>query len=179
MERAGHGDAEAFAELFERLRPKVFAVAWRVAGPNDAEDVVMNTYLKAWKALPRFDGRSSLETWLYRIAHNCAVDMLRQRRHDPDQPEREASTVEDLPDRRQRPPDQAVAGAETEVLIRRALDQLSPEYRATLLLRFADGMSYAEIAASTGVSLGTVMSRIFNGRRKLQKLVKGIREETP
>jgi RNA polymerase sigma-70 factor, ECF subfamily len=175
LDRAGQGDVEAFAELFEGLRPKVFAIAWRLAGPNDAEDIVMDTYLKAWKALPGFNRRSSLETWLYRIAHNCAVDVLRSRRSDRE-PEGGHVEAADLPDNRLPAPDQAAAAHELGGIIRRALDQLSPEHRAAVTLRFTDGLSYAEIAAATGVSLGTVMSRLFNGRRRLQRLLRERKE---
>ena len=177
LERARHGDASAFAEVFEGMRPMVFAIAYRLVGPNDAEDVVMDSYLKAWTALPRFQGRASLTTWLYRIAHNCALDALRRRQVR--QPEVELGSGSDgeevlelLPDTHQRSPGDTVAGAEIEGLVGKALESLPPEHRATLLLRFSDGLSYAEIAAATGVSIGTVMSRIFNGRRKLIRKLK-------
>lgn len=176
VERARQGDMEAFTSLFEVARPMVYAVACRLVGPGDAEDVAMDTYLKAWKAMPAFSGRSSPRTWLCRIAHNCAVDRLRERRHwaDPAPPSGDPAdpvTVEALPDERQRSPADETSAAETGALVRAALDRVSPEHRATLLLRFADGLSYAEIAAATGVSIGTVMSRLFNGRRKLMKLL--------
>jgi len=175
LEQARHGDAEAFARLFEPWRPTLYAVACRLVGESDAEDVVMDTYLKAWRALPGFSGRSALRTWLYRIARNCALDCLRARRHTVS--ENDGRTREDepgprdWPDPRQRTPAEAVAGAEVGDLIGQALARLGEEHRATLLLRFADGLSYAEIAAATGVSIGTVMSRLFNGRRKLQRLL--------
>ncbi len=182
VERARQGDMDAFATLFESARPLIYAVACRLVGPVDAEDTVMDTYLRAWKAMPSFSGRSAARTWLCRIAHNCAVDRLRERRHwvdpapateDGDQ----GSWLDTVPDKRQRLPSDEAAAAETERLIRDALQQVSPEHRATLMLRFADGLSYAEIAAATGVSIGTVMSRLFNGRRKLMKLLREIKEE--
>jgi len=83
LERARKGDVEAFAEVFEALRPLVFSVANRLVGPNDAEDVVMETYLKAWQGLPRFRGKSSLKTWLYRISRNCSLDFIRSRQRAP------------------------------------------------------------------------------------------------
>lgn len=176
LERARRGDTDAFAGLFEAARPTVQAVAYRLVGPSEAEDVVMETYLKAWKALPGYNGRGSLRTWLCRIAHNCAVDWIRARRHiaEPEGAGIEAagSGVDDLPDPRQRTPAELVAAAETGALIQAALGQLGPEHRTTLLLRFSDGLSYSDIAASTGVSIGTVMSRIFNGRRQLMKRIR-------
>ena len=178
LARARQGDVDAFALLFEALRPTVYAVACRLVGANDAEDVVMETYLKAWRAIPQFTGRAALSTWLYRIAHNCALDALRARARQPlvsaPRQDDEPAATSDWPDTTQRLPSDAIAGAETDALIRQALDQLPVEHRATLLLRFADGLSYAEIAAATDVALGTVMSRIFNGRRKLQRILRAL-----
>ena len=176
MDRARQGDVNAFAEVFEAARPVVFAVVCRVVGPSEAEDVVMDTYLKAWKAMPGFDARSSPRTWLCRIAHNCAVDFLRKRRPLPASGEAGDGAadreVEERADPGQRTPPEILASLETDALIQDALNRVSPEHRTTLLLRFSDGLSYSEIAKATGVSIGTVMSRIFNGRRKLMRLIK-------
>jgi RNA polymerase sigma-70 factor (ECF subfamily) len=180
LERARHGDIDAFMELFEGARPMVFSVVYRIVGPNDAEDVLMDTTLKAWKALPGFTGRSGLRTWLCRIAHNCAVDHLRRCPRWVGQGTDEARGGADpavLPDPAQRHPAAALAGAELDEHIRGALESLSPEHQSTLLLRFVDGLGYAEIAAATGVSIGTVMSRLFNGRRKMMRLLKEVRED--
>ncbi len=179
VDRARHGDMEAFMSLFEEVRPLVFSVACRMVGPNDAEDVVMDACLKAWKAIPAFSGASTLKTWICRIAHNCAADCLRRRKPWDTAAPNAVDPVDPgaLPDTAQRSPADAMADAETQARIDAALRQLPEEHRVTLTLRFADGLSYAEIAAATGVSLGTVMSRLFNGRRKLMKLLKDIREE--
>jgi RNA polymerase sigma-70 factor (ECF subfamily) len=101
------------------------------------------------------------------------VDCLRRRKAWAPVPREGEDPVDpaDLPDPAQRSPSEVVAGAETESLVNAALTQLSDEHRTTLLLRFADGLSYSEIAAATAVSIGTVMSRLFNGRRKLVKLL--------
>ena len=176
VEAARGGDMNAFLELFEEARKTVYAVACRLVGPSDAEDVVMDTYLKAWKSMPGFAGRSAPRTWLCRIARNCAIDRIRARRIwvEP-APEREdgtaGATVADMADPRQRTPAELVAGAELAGEIKAAMDRLSPEHRIALTLRFSDGLSYGEIAAATGVSMGTVMSRLFNGRRKLMKIM--------
>jgi RNA polymerase sigma-70 factor (ECF subfamily) len=179
IERARQGDMDAFMELFEEARPMVFNVACRVVGPDEAEDVVMDTYLKAWKAIPGFTGHSASRTWLCRIAHNCAIDHWRKQKPwtMTGSADEEPVDPSQLPDATQRLPSSLVAGAETAACIHAALDRLPSEHRATLLLRFADGLSYSEIAAATGVSLGTVMSRVFNGRRKLMKLLVALRGE--
>ena len=178
--RARDGDMDAFAALFERIRPMVFVVATRLVGASDADDVVMETAVKVWKAIPGFSGRSAFRTWVYRLAWNCAMDALRARRRAaerlPADTGEDAGRADDIPDPAARAPDQELASAETGEAIDRALQGVSPELRTTLLLRFADGLSYAEIAAATGVSIGTVMSRLFNGRRKLMARLSSDRE---
>jgi RNA polymerase sigma factor (sigma-70 family) len=102
------------------------------------------------------------------------LDAVRQRRRHEAEPlpgAGPAAPAAEIPDRRGRSPAEETAGREIAALIREALDRLSPDHRRTLLLRFADGLSYADIATATGVSIGTVMSRLFNGRRKLQRLL--------
>jgi RNA polymerase sigma-70 factor, ECF subfamily len=176
LAKAKQGDADAFPVLFERIRPMVFAVACRIAGANDADDVVMDTCLRVWKAIPRFNERSSLKTWVYRIAHNCATDALRARQRIAtvvtSTDESGGDPIQEIPDIRGMAPDKQAIDAELGSEIQRAMGKLPEEQRATMLLRFADGLSYAEVAAATGVSIGTVMSRLFNGRRKLMKLLK-------
>jgi len=181
IRRASEGDMDAFAESFEPLRGMVYAVAYRLVGPDDADDVVMETYLKAWQALPRFRGRSSLKTWLYRIAYNCAIDMSRARHRRREQtltPETPEQGMEkNLRDDRQETPDVVMAREETVEEVRRVLTKLSPEHRATLELRYSDGLSYNEIAAATGVSIGTVMSRLYYGKRQLRRIMEA--EDAP
>ena len=173
MAKARNGDREAFAELFEPLRAKVFSVAYRLVGPDNADDVVMETYLKAWQAIPRFSGRSALMTWLYRIARNCAVDHIRarRRRHESSLTELESDNGELtwIADETQKAADVLVAGSELAAEVQEALSRLSDEHRTVLLLRYADGLSYMDIGAATNVSIGTVMSRLFNAKRKLRK----------
>lgn len=159
----------------------VFSVAYRVVGPNEAEDVVMDTYIKAWKAIPGFSGRAAPRTWLCSIAHNCAVDYLRRGKRatfSEDMPVPHAVTPESIPDPSLRSPLDTMVDRETETHIQAALTSLSPEHRIALLLRYADELSYSEIAAATGVSMGTVMSRLFNGRRKLMKLLSALKGES-
>lgn len=171
---AREGDVEAFARLFEALRPFALAVAARLVGPVDAEDVVMDAYLKAWSALPRFTGRASLKTWLYRIVWNCAADLIRHRNRlrevplpDPGAPEAPAISLQTAPPT----PAAHAEGNDLAARVREQVARLPESQRTTLLLRFADGLSYKEIAAATGVSIGTVMSRLFNARRRLRRLL--------
>lgn len=177
LRRARQGDVDAFAAVFESYRTLAYRVAYRLVGPDDAQDVVMDTYLKAWQALPDFEGRASLKTWLCRIARNCALDRLRRRQredrrqisaYDPEM----APLVERVPDRPGQGPDDRAVASETGALIEKALAQLSPEHRAVLLLREVDGLSYGEIAAAVGIHIGTVMSRLFYARHRMQRLLR-------
>jgi RNA polymerase sigma-70 factor (ECF subfamily) len=176
LQRARSGDVEAFASLFESFREIVFRAACRLVGEVEAEDVVMDTYLKAWQALPRFGGRASLKTWLYRIAHNCSVDHLRARQRDAKRFVRESELdpdhPSDFPDVRQVPAGEILGNEETAQTVRQALEQVTADHRVALLMRYADGLSYTEIAAATGVSIGTVMSRLFYGKRKLKEVMR-------
>ena len=160
IQRARDGDVEAFAAVFEAFRLMVFRIACRLVGEGDAEDVVMETYLKAWQAMPQFGGRASLKTWLYRIAYNCSVDFLM-----------------DVPDTRQARADETLGSKETAESVRQALMRLAPDHKNALLMRYADDMSYADIAAATGVSIGTVMSRLFYGKRRLKDALREWRKQ--
>jgi RNA polymerase sigma-70 factor (ECF subfamily) len=175
LKRAQGGDMDAFAELFEPLRPLLFNVACRLVGPDDAEDVVMETFLKAWQAIPRYRGKAALRTWLYRIAYNHGLDVIRRRGRSKErvlsEKEVERDAWENMPDHDQRGPDEAVAVSELTQQVRAAMEELSAEHRTALLLRFVDGLTYAELAAATGVSIGTVMSRLFYAKRKLRAIV--------
>jgi RNA polymerase sigma-70 factor (ECF subfamily) len=175
LNRAQRGDVEAFAALFEPLRQNTWLVAVRLVGPDDAEDIVMETYLKAWQAIPRFNRRSSLKTWLYRITYNCAVDFLRakNRRKEqfPEQHDGRQPPWARMPDTRTVAPDKNIEKTELREIVQKNLSRLPEEHRITLMLRFADGLNYTEIAAATGVSTGTVMSRLFYGKRRLRKLL--------
>lgn len=175
VQRAQNGDVDAFAELFEELRPMVFSIAYRLVGPDEADDVVMETYLKAWQAIPRFNLRSSLKTWVYRVTRNCALDSVRARQRHRARVVGEVDTERDIAqiaDERPVHPADRMATAETVDQVQAAMAKMAPEHRTALQLRFSDGLTYAEIAAATGVSIGTVMSRLFNGKRKLSRILR-------
>ena len=183
LKAAQEGDVNAFAELFESLRPMVHAIAYRLVGPTDADDVVMNTYLKAWQSLPGFRRQSGIKTWLFRITHNCGLDLIRSRKrresHLVHDDARDGEPGLDPPDTAQLTPADDLLRSETATEVRSALAGIPEEHRSALLLRYADGLSYAEIAAATGVSIGTVMSRLFYGKRKLKKVLEEAKDDMP
>ncbi len=181
LKRAQQGDIEAFTELFEPMRRMVYAVAVRMVGVSDAEDVVMDTYLKAWQGLPGFRGRG-LKSWLLRIARNTALDRIRYQSRRPTVPldavgaeergEYGGQPSRDVVDDTVDDPGEALARHEDIVVVRDVIGSLPDHYRITLLLRYADGLSYSEIASVTEVALGTVMSRLHNGKRWMLKRLK-------
>lgn len=178
VRRAQSGDSRAFDQLVTRYRGKVYGMCYHlVQNDQDAWDLAQEAFIKAWRALPSFKGDSSFYTWIYRIAHNCAYDWLRKKRIQGDGEFNDeigkpiAAGAEAVPkgDRR---PDEVLKHRELGVRIKDAIAQLTPDHRMAILLREVEGHSYEEIAAMMECSLGTVMSRLFYARKKLQELLK-------
>ena len=143
------------------LMPALFGTARRITGSTaDAEDLVQETYLRAFAGLHGFERGSSIHGWMYTILRRARTDDFRRRARRPrtiSDPEREVAVTA---------PQAALAsGWET---LARELDRLPACYRAVVLLRFVEDLSYAEIAQRLRLPLGTVMSRIFRGRRRLR-----------
>ena len=135
---------------------------------DEAEDAVQDAMIKVWRNLGRFEGRAAFTTWLHRIAVNAALDRLRRRGSVPlsagEPDEHHHDTAEPaLPET----PERIFARAETAVVVRRAMGQLSETHGEALRLCDLEGESYATIAEVTECPLGTVMSRLFHARRKL------------
>lgn len=167
IDKACAGDSDAFQELFQHHRHKVYKVAYGLCrNQEDALDVVQDTFLKAHKALPRFEGRSSVGTWLCQIATHRAIDLGRR------QKVRRADTLEEGLVASQRagssPREQAQA-SELKLALEAALGDLSEKHRAVFVLYTVQQLSYKEIAATLEVSIGTVMSRLFYARKNLQE----------
>lgn len=177
VSRAAAGDKEAYRVLVEKYQKKCFAIAFEVTrSQEDAEDVVQEAFVKAYLSLPGFKGDSSFYTWLYRIVYNMAIDVKRRRgRQGGDVVEfDERKTVEEgegtlLAEERFAGPGEAMARKEQARRIREVLGDLSQEHRAVVMLREIEGLSYDEIARVLRINKGTVMSRLFYARKKLQK----------
>jgi len=184
--RAKRGDRDAFRALVERHERKAYAVALgMVKQPDDARDIVQEAFLKVWRSLGAFEGQSAFYTWLYRIVANLCIDHLRKgkaqveyddtRVHEEDQV---AGDENILPQTAGLHPGRALESKELGEALERALETLSPNHRAVLLMREVEGLSYREMAQSMGVSEGTIMSRLFHARKKMQSaLVEFVKEE--
>jgi RNA polymerase sigma-70 factor (ECF subfamily) len=165
------GAGEALDRLLAEARPKLLSLAMRVLGDADeAEDAVQDAMIKVWRNLGRFEGRAAFTTWLHRIAINAALDRLRRRgsvplaNGEPDEHHHDTSEPA-LPET----PERIYARAETAVVVRRAMGELSDTHGEALRLCDLEGESYATIAQVTECPLGTVMSRLFHARRKLAR----------
>ncbi len=174
--RAVLGGAEgparsAFERLFEKYRERVFRVLLGVLRHHeDALEATQEVFLKAWRALGGFDPQARFYTWLYRIAVNQGIDVLRRRkqRHEsPLDPELEPRDPPAGAGRRFTPPAEEAEWSEVRERLARALESLSEPHRTVFLLYSQEGLRYEEISDVLGVPVGTVMSRLFYARRKL------------
>ena len=179
VESCQGGDTTAFNELVSRHRGKVYAMVYNMI-KNDAEawDLSQEVFIKVWKALPRFEARAKFSTWLYRITHNVVYDHLRKQKAvmagELDDTLLKSSDIAEgsltTPSTTLQP-DDALEQRQLGERINAALEKLSPEHREAILLREVQGFDYKEIAATMDCSLGTVMSRLFYARKKLQTLL--------
>ena len=175
---ARNGDRMAFQKLVERYQRRLFGLCYgMVRNPDDAMDLVQETFVKVFKSLERFEGQSSFYTWAYRIATNVSIDFLRkqkrQRTVDYDDAIMRDDEVEDigslLPSRLGVNPAKVYGRRELLEKIEEALGTLSDHHRQAILLREVEGLSYQEIADVMEVSIGTVMSRLHHARKNMQK----------
>ena len=169
--QANVGDRAALEELFRRHRLIAYRVAYRLLGNNaDALDAVQEAFVKTLAHVGDFQGRSTFKTWFLRIVSNAALDLGRSRGRRETlivESRRRASTDAVEP----AAPDRGLEIEDLRLQLRKALDQLPAAQRQTFIL-FAEGeLSYAEVAEALGISVGTVMSRLFYARQKLRVLM--------
>ena len=168
IQAAKSGDQAAFGHLVEAYQKRVYALTVRMCPtPELAEEAAQETFLAAWQGLPFFRGDSAFSTWLYRLASNACVDLLRKEgRHQG--PSLDDETVAaDMADPAPTP-EKAAEHKELRAQIEAGLRALTPEHREVLILRELQQLSYDEIADALSLDLGTVKSRISRGRRQLR-----------
>src|ERR1041385_9556520 len=182
--RCQAGDTEAFDQLVTRYRTRVFSMIYNmVHNEQDAWDLAQDSFVKAWKSISRFRGRSSFYTWIYRIVTNVTIDWLRKKQVKGSGTEFDDSIALKAiePGSRTAPkadarPSQRMEQEEIRARIDAAMAQLSPEHRAVILMKETEDMQYHEIAEVLGCSIGTVMSRLFYARKRLQNLLRDVYE---
>jgi RNA polymerase sigma-70 factor (ECF subfamily) len=178
LARWGRGDREALEELFQRYRSVAYRVAHRLLGNEaDALDAVQEGFIKALTHLAGFRGRSSFKTWLLRVVTNASLDLGRQRgRHEglsmdglptAEREELEPATREN--------PARALERADLRWQLNDALARLPEAQRRTFVLHAEAELSYREVAEVLGISIGTVMSRLYYARQKLRALLKALK----
>jgi RNA polymerase sigma-70 factor (ECF subfamily) len=177
VERSQKGDKNAFRLLFVRYQRRAYALAFGVVhNQQDALDVVQEAFLKAHRHLSTFQGSASFYTWLYRIVMNVAIDHVRKQSRSPtvdydDTLAADEGEGELMPSALGRDPARELSRKELREQIGAALEKLSPNHRAVLVMREIDGLSYEEMAETMGCSKGTIMSRLFHARRYMQKFL--------
>jgi RNA polymerase sigma-70 factor (ECF subfamily) len=178
--RSQRGDTRGFAQLVKRYQDYMHNAVVHLVGPGeDAEDLTQEVFMKAYRGIDGFKGRSRFSTWLYGIMLNCVRSHWRRQGRGPDVVSLEAGGDEDSspPD----PPDQSAAGPMQQVLrqervevVRRCIRKLSPTLREVLVLRDLQGLPYADLAESLDVPLGTVKSRLARARNALRDEIQPI-----
>lgn len=178
LARAANGDSRAFRELVERHQRRAHSVAYGlVRNPEDAREVVQEAFIRVFRHRAEFAGQASFSTWLYRIVVNLSIDLLRKRSPGKaiefdESVDTEGAPDELVPRREGVDPFATLDRKRLIEAMHKALEQLPPYHRAVILLRELEGLSYEEMAATLDVSKGTIMSRLFHARRKMQKLLK-------
>lgn len=175
IEQCRRQDFDAFGKIVDAYQARVLGFVRRMLrSEEDALDVTQEVFIKAYQAMHRFDGRSSLRTWLFKIAYNLCIDRSRRlERMGPTvslEPAAEGEDAIDLPDNRWSP-EEIVMNEELFAVVERAVETMSEKLRSVLLLADKEDMAYEEIAQLTGVPVGTVKSRLFLARAHVQKCV--------
>ena len=172
-EKARNGNQHAFRVLVERHSQSVFRLAFRMtSNEQDAEDLVQETFLRAFKQLHRFDGRATFGTWLYRICANCSLDLIRARKSRKEQ----QTGSEDEPlnwlDRiatREPSPERLTESGQIAELLEPALKRLSEMERTAFVLRHYEGCDIEEIARALGVQTSAAKHSVFRAVQKLRR----------
>lgn len=186
ISQAQSGDHAAFRKLVDRHQRRAFAIAvGLVRDENDAREIVQDAFLRVFKGLGTFEGGSSFFTWLYRIVTNLSIDLMRkpgrraaeldEGRDFNDDTEGDLALVSRIDGA---DPMDVVRRKEVAARIQSALDGLPPYHRAVILMREVEGLSYEEMAEAMGVSKGTIMSRLFHARQKMQKALADVYAES-
>ncbi len=175
IERSRKGDSESFGILVERYQRRVVGVALAVVhNQDDAIELAQETFIRAFENLSKFESRSSFSTWLYRIAANLAIDFWRREgRHVVLHGEDADNEISRMPSAHG-DSFKEVSRSELSERLKKALEQLTPEHRAVILLREVEGLSYDEISDVLQCPRGTVMSRLHYAREHLRGILKDV-----
>ena len=181
IRRIQAGEPELYKDLVLKYQQKVYGVAWgMVQNPEDAREISQDAFIKAFKSLDRFRFDASFYTWLYRITVNLSIDFRRKavkrRTNEFDDTRMQKDEAGEIAQpHMESSPQRRLERKRLADTIQAAIDQLPEDQRTVIMLREVEGLSYKEIAESVGCAEGTVMSRLFYGRKKLQEILKDVR----
>ncbi len=178
VELARSGDSEAFRELVLLHSKRVFSTACRITGSvENADDVVQETFLRAYRKLHLFDGRSQFTTWLHRITVNCSMDLIRKEarrgiHETPDHQVGESRWVANEPQ-----PDRLAVSGEVGREVQKVLRELSPTERTVFVLRHFEGYTSQEIGQMLGMRSGAIRNAVFRAVKKMRSSLEPMMEE--
>ena len=179
IDKAKRGDRDAFRALVQRHSRAVFRLGYRMTNSEtDAEDLVQETFLRAWKQIGKFDGRAAFGSWLHRICGNCALDLLRARKRRPevrpvlreDDSDSMARVATSTPD-----PERLTASARVTAALVPALARLSEMERVAFIMRHHEGHGLDEISRALNIKQGAVKNTIFRAVQKLRTALEPLR----
>lgn len=174
ISQAQQGSRNAFGELVRCHYDSVVRVVYRMCGETQlAEDAAQEAFIRAWMKLPSYQPRSPFRNWLYRIAINAALDVLRHKPEETVEDEEAMMLTDPTPD-----PEMALIAKEQAEVLQRAVKSLPEAARAVLVLREYGELSYQEIAGVLEIPVGTVMSRLNYARNRLRETLQQVRLET-
>jgi RNA polymerase sigma-70 factor (ECF subfamily) len=181
--RSQRGDPAAFNELVTRYRQRAFAMIYQmIRHEEDAWDLAQDAFLKAWKSIHHFRGQSQFFTWLYRILMNVTIDWVRRKQVQGEAEFDDSVGLQNIEPasvttpRGERAPADRLSDKEIRARIDAAIQRLTPDHREVIILREIEGLDYQEIADRVGIPLGSVMSRLFYARKKLQTMLRDVYE---
>jgi RNA polymerase sigma-70 factor (ECF subfamily) len=173
--KAQEGDLFSFDQLVKKYQKKIYFLAYRMVKNYDAaDDIAQETFINAYSSIKSFKPGYNFYSWLYRICMNLSINHLKRQKfvipesqfeEEASPLEREATTEDPL---------SLLVRKEQERKIEQAIDSLPPKYKAVFILKVYEDLSYEEISQTLKISLGTVMSRLFRARERLQKLLKDV-----
>lgn len=171
VQRVLSGDDQAFTEIIEVYKEKVFRLIYRkISNKGDVEDLAQEVFIRAYQSLKRYDPQRQFSTWLYTIAKNLSIDYLRKKRlqivslETPLFPRREFQDLENNPE-------EVFQRTTEQMQLLKAITLLSEEYSLVIRLRHLKGYTYQEISAILDLPLGTIKSRIYRARSELRKIL--------
>jgi RNA polymerase sigma-70 factor (ECF subfamily) len=172
ISRCQQGDQEALKEIFDKYHKKVYRIAYGVVRHREeALDIVQEVFIKLFRSIKNFKGKSHFYTYLYRMVMNTAIDHARKTGKQFISSLDEEGSFEPS-DELEKGPERILLQKELEERVKGAMEKLPAEQRAALIFRDVEGLSYQEMAEAMGCSIGTVMSRLHYGRKRIQELLK-------